>query len=108
MYVLYDPRDSVPLGHDGGGLPERDAVAVLPALDARCPPPLSSTCQESHSVNSQKLNKKILIIANVPMLILTLRNSYKIFSGLICKSSKEKFFGYKQIDLALTLYAAKK
>ncbi len=51
-YVLYDPRDSVPLGHDGGGLPERDVVSVLPALDARCPPPLSTTCQESDSVNN--------------------------------------------------------
>jgi len=54
LYVLYDPRDSVPLGHDGGGVPERDVVSVLSAMDARCPPPLSSTCQESDSKNSQK------------------------------------------------------
>ena len=34
-------RHLVPLGHDGGGVPELPAVPVLPALDARRPPTLS-------------------------------------------------------------------
>jgi hypothetical protein len=42
-------RNCVPLGHDGGGLPERDAVPVLPALDACRPPPLAPPRQESGS-----------------------------------------------------------
>jgi hypothetical protein len=47
--VLSDLRGSVPLGLDGDWLPECDAFPGLSALDARYPPPLSTTCQESGS-----------------------------------------------------------
>ncbi len=47
----FDSRDSVPLGHDGDWLPERDAFPGLPALDACHPPPLSTACQVSGFAN---------------------------------------------------------
>jgi hypothetical protein len=49
--VPSDLRDRVPLGLDGDWLPECDAFPGLPTLDARHPPPLSTTCQESGSAN---------------------------------------------------------
>ena len=52
IFVPFDSRDSVPLGHDGDWLLECDAFPGLPALDARHPPPLSTTCQESASANT--------------------------------------------------------
>jgi hypothetical protein len=61
--VPCDPRDSIPLGHDGDWLPERDAFPGLPALDARHPPPLSTTCQESGSANMPLFYHMIIILA---------------------------------------------